>query len=162
MFTLDSDFLGILLALLTFLVPAISALFEKKRKKGQNAEGIVPDDDTEEDLFSFILGDETLDQPCDCPNAEAGTDSAYEIAGDLHETVDTASASVVEPEAIDNVPQQLEQTVQPVQTRADEEVSNTVPQESRKDCKSLKERIKENPEEMILFSEILKPKFKEY
>ena len=152
MFTLDSDFLGILLAIFTFLLPAISALFERKRKKEKGAEDNLPDDMAQEDMFTFVLGDEIA------PQSQDAWDSIVE---DLPETA--AQEPVKEPEPVEHV--QPAQDVQPVETDllpTGKKVEEVVPQESCKPRKSLKERIKENPEDMILFSEILKPKFKEY
>ena len=39
-----------------------------------------------------------------------------------------------------------------------EDILNEIPQED----KGLKKRIKENPKDIVIFAEILKPKFKEY
>ena len=62
MYTLDSDILAILLALISFVIPAITAIREKKKKQGQQqeAENESPDEllhrqDVEE-LFSELLG----------------------------------------------------------------------------------------------------------
>ena len=52
------------------------------------------------------------------------------------------------------VTEQEEELAEPVE----EEILKEIPQVD----KGLKKRIKENPKDMVLFAEILKPKFKEY
>ena len=93
-------------------------------------------------LFTFVLGDET----------------EVELQEPVKEQYPVEHVQTVQPE-------QPKQKVQPLVTgpaKVEKKVSEVVPQESCESRKSLKERIKENPEDMILFSEILKPKFKEY
>lgn len=147
MFTLDSDIMGILMALLTFLIPLISALVERKRKKRKGAVAdILPDEepvdnqqyqvrepdpqqerhDELEEMFNLILGKE--------PQQEE------------------EEKEVEVPVVI--VPQEL-----PEEEFEAVEEGDTNKEEPRK---GLKERLKDNPKDMVLFSEILNPKFKEY
>ncbi len=147
MFTLDSDIMGILMALLTFLIPLISALVERKRKKrkGEVAD-ILPDEepvdnqqnqvrehdpqqerhDELEEMFNLILGKEPQQQE---------EEKEVEVPVDI-------------------VPQEL-----PEEEFEAVEEGETNKEEPRK---GLKERLKDNPKDMVLFSEILNPKFKEY
>ena len=59
---LDSDLLGILLALLTFIVPVITSIKESKKKKARQQQEIVPDEhiaeesDDLEEMFNVLLG----------------------------------------------------------------------------------------------------------
>ena len=59
---LDSDLLGILLALLTFVVPVITSFKEAKKKKARQQQEIEPDEhvaeesDDLEEMFNVLLG----------------------------------------------------------------------------------------------------------
>ena len=147
MFTLDSDIMGILMALLTFLIPLISALVERKRKKRK---GEVAD----------ILPDE---EPVDNQqNQVREPDSQQERHDELEEMFNLILGKEPQQEEeekevevpVDIVPQEL-----PEEEFEAVEEGETNKEEPRK---GLKERLKDNPKDMVLFSEILNPKFKEY
>lgn len=170
MYTLDSDILAILLALISFVIPAITAIREKKKKQGQQqeAENESPDEllhrqDVEE-LFSELLG---LQDKVDQEQEESI--AAEETVLDVVPQVQYQECQQMLPEqeaACQEVPS-VQMTPEPEPHQ--EGISATavsMQQESapaREDeAKSLKERIKANPKDMVIFAEILKPKFKEF
>lgn len=129
MYTLDSDLIGILMAIFTFLIPVFSAVMERNRKKkrGESAENFP--DEPEEGFQLFIAPESNLEE-----EPESGLGFEPEA----------------EPEFVARVEPEVE-TVVPNVEKEREEVR-----------KSLKERLKDNPQDAVLFSEILNPKFKEY
>ena len=141
MYTLDSDILAILLALISFVIPAITAIREKKKKQGQQqeAENESPDEllhkqDVEE-LFSELLG------------LQDKVDQEQEAACQEVPSVQMTPEPVPHQEGIRATAVSMQQESAPA--REDE-------------AKSLKERIKANPKDMVIFAQILKPKFKEF
>lgn len=161
MFSADSDILGILLALLTFVVPVISSIMEKKRKNRRSStmqqeyheeqiqEEFVQEEESEpsraqeiEELFNELLG--LREQP-----------QEQEI-GEEEQQV----------EQVPEVPEEplFEEKVEPV-TMSIEPAQQTIFQEDENACgekrESLKERFRNNPKDAVIFAEILKPKFKE-
>ena len=153
MVTLDSDLMGILMALLTFLIPLISALAERKRKKKGAVADILPDEepvleqqdpmqerlDDLEEMFNMILGKQSQEE-VECQMEPVEVVKIAEEATDV--AVEEGESATVNKE---------NQVV---------DKSNITPEEEPR--KGLKERIKDNPKDMVLFSEILNPKFKEY
>ena len=155
MVTLDSDLMGILMALLTFLIPLISALAERKRKKRKGTVAdILPDEepvleqqdpmqerlDDLEEMFNMILGKQSQEE-IECQMEPVEVVKIAEEATDVAVEEEGESATVnKENQVVDK--------------------SNITPEEEPR--KGLKERIKDNPKDMVLFSEILNPKFKEY
>ena len=145
MFTLDSDLMGILMALLTFLVPLISALVDRKRKKrkGEQPNPVQePDSQQErlnelEEMFDLLIGKESNE-----PQIEPQIEPVEEIK----------IAEEGESTIVNNISQVV---VQKEETQKEE----TQKEEAHKE---LKERLKENPKDLVIFSEILNPKFKEY
>ena len=185
MFTLDSDLLGLLIALLTFFVPVLTSIMEKRKKKRkesvqeQDERDFLPDESLHnlhkpapqveeedphttaaselEELFNDILGINVQQN-----NVSDGDDHGVadvvesEVDGLAIETDEAVGkigheGDILEGEA---ATLHLDEQVPPV----GEEILKEVPQED----KGLKKRIKENPKDMVLFAEILKPKFKEY
>lgn len=159
---LDSDILGILLALMTFVVPAISGILEKKRKEKKRREAElyreelpeqtsveeVPSEaqklnDEIQELFDVLAGKNIPDEEVEEPVMEE-----EEILPPSF----TPAADELQP-----VPVEVEENVvlqtEPVKVQAEPVVQEENP---------IKKRIKDNPKEAIILAEILTPKFKEY
>ncbi len=171
MFLADSDILGILLALLTFVVPVISSIMEKKRKNKRNAamrqpeqqeqvyEEFVQDGETEpdraqeiEELFNELLG---LKEEPQVQEMEEES---------LMEKLQFEDLQQEQPMSQEKLEPVYEEKVEPVAVNV-EPVQQTIFQEDENGCgektESLKERFRNNPKDAVIFSEILKPKFKE-
>ena len=185
MFTLDSDLLGLLIALLTFFVPVLTSIMEKRKKKRkesvqeQDERDFLPDESFHslhkhapqveeegsrttaaselEELFNDILGinvqqhnvpdgeDHSVAKVVEMEDGELAMDEGKAVGKIEHE------GKILEGEA---ATLHLDEGVAPV----GEEILKEIPQVDN----GLKKRIKENPKDMVLFAEILKPKFKEY
>ena len=160
---LDSDILGILLALMTFVVPAISGVLEKKRKEkkrreaelyiredlsGQTSEEEEPGEaqklnDEIQELFDVLAGKNIPDEEVEEPVVEEE---------EILPRSFTPAADELQP-----VPVEVEEKVV-LQTEPLTAQAEPVVQEEN----SIKKRIKDNPKEAIILAEILSPKFKEY
>ena len=168
MYTLDSDILAILLAIISFTIPAINAVREKKKKqRAQEQVHTIEDESPDElqrkemeELFSELLGlehkvEELQEEPAEeIQNPVMQQEQPYEDVGAVEETV------------LEVVPQMQETVVEhPLQEGIQATVCS-VQEESvpaqEENAKNLKERIRNNPKDMVLFAEILKPKFKEF
>ncbi len=142
MVRMDSDIMGIVMALLTFLVPVISAIIERNRKKrnGGVAQSLPDDNDPfgefEEETHPGHL--ETIE----------------EIAVETVETVETVG-TVKTVETVETLGA-LESAVGIQNPLAEQE--KELPEEKKK---GLGERLKRNPADMVLFAEIMNPKYKE-
>ena len=121
---MDSDIMGIIMALLTFLIPAISALLEKNRKK-KKGEAVQ---DVQDSL------------------AENEEESPF---FDLKAIFDEVTEELVE----EAVPVTAD-----VPLRG---VPGSVVPEGEKPKNKILQRLKENPADMVLFAEIMNPKYKE-
>ena len=121
---MDSDIMGIIMALLTFLIPAISALLEKNRKK-KKGEAVQ---DVQDSL------------------AENEEESPF---FDLKAIFDEVTEELVE----EAVPVTADVPVR--------EVPGSVVPEGEKPKNKILQRLKENPADMVLFAEIMNPKYKE-
>ena len=153
MFKLDSDILGLLFAIITFLLPAISALLDKKRKKRKAAveapEVEESADAKEEDIAFFDLK------------------SVFEEAiQDLEKERDANESAAEAADAVDVLPEAIH-VEEPVEVCAEEAepatvCADVVPETEcpEKPAGSIKERLKNNPKDMVLFAEIMNPKFK--
>lgn len=124
MFTLDSDILAILLAIISFIIPAINAIREKKKKPKSQEQ-------TQSDPFHFV---------------EEEQEPSHTI---VEESPDKSLSNEIE---------DLFSELLGLQHKEDQQVQ----EEPEENAKSVKERIKTNPKDMVLFAEILKPKFKEF
>ena len=161
MFTLDSDILAILLAIISFIIPAINAAREKKKKQKAR-----------EQVHTHTIVEESSDEP----RRNEMEELFSELLGLQHKEEQQEQEKPVE-----EFPEQEQNPVQPLFTEdpkmqetavgepCQEGIQATVnnkQQESEpaqeENAKSLKERIKANPKDMVLFAEILKPKFKEF
>ncbi len=169
MFKLDSDILGILFAIITFLLPAISALLEKKRKKRK---GEVPVQDVEEsvevngkEFFSLqnVL-DEVVQELRQTEEADmlgvvqdAGEEDVpgpQDIPGEAEvHFEDVVAVEEAEPATVEVNPMVCE--------TAAVGAGDAVEGEAEKERKGVKARLKNNPGDMVLFAEIMNPKFKE-
>jgi len=139
MVRMDSDIMGIVMALLTFLVPVISAIIERNRKKRNGGVAQpLPDDN---DPFGEF---EEETQPGHLETIE-------EIAVETVETVKTVE-TVETLGALGT----LESAVGIQNPLAEQE--KELPEEKKK---GLGERLKRNPADMVLFAEIMNPKYKE-
>ena len=137
MYTLDSDLIGILMAIFTFLIPVFSAVMERNRKKkrGESAENFP--DNLEEGFQLFITPESDLEEE---PDSGLGN----------------------EPEVVFQAEPELVSELEAVRETVVESVVTDEGKEREEVRKSLKERLKDNPKDAVLFSEILNPKFKEY
>ena len=149
MFTLDSDLLGLLMALLTFFIPVITSIMEKRKKKGKGElrieEEFLPDEESQQSLdITEILG---IQEDKSFPDVFP---------------VEKAECTTVEEEVIDKLPDAAPFVEGASVTEIGQEPENTEAQEKEQQEKGVKQRLKDNPKDMVLFAEILKPKFKEY
>lgn len=160
---LDSDILGILLALMTFVVPAISGVLEKKRKKKKRREA---------ELYSEDLPEETSAE-------EEEPSEAQKLNEEIQELFDVLAGKNIPDEEVEEPAVEEEEILPPIFTPAAEElqpvpveveenvVLQTEPLEVQaepvaQEENPIKKRIKDNPKEAIILAEILTPKFKEY
>ena len=148
MFTLDSDLLGLLMALLTFFIPVITSIMEKRKKKGKGElriEEFLPDEESQQSLdITEILG---IQEDKSFPDVFP---------------VEKAECTTVEEEVIDKLPDVAPFVEGTSVTEIGQEPESIVAQEKEQQEKGVKQRLKDNPKDMVLFAEILKPKFKEY
>lgn len=164
MFKLDSDILGLLFAIITFLLPVVSALLDRrKRKKRKGLQGELPeqgqelpDDGTDrlatdiDEIFDQLLGKGIRQQDDNQPEVEE-----FE-AEELQREIITED---VGEEILDTVP---ELEAQPVAMPSMEPEVKTVEADGQeRTAEGIKERLKRNPSDMVLFAEIMNPKFKE-
>ena len=164
---LDSDLLGILLALLTFVVPVITSIKEAKKKKARQQQEIVPDEHIEEEsddleeMFNVLLGkqNEELEQEPD----DAWVQDVAEVVQEPevaevveHQRPAAAELEKKEPftEGTSAVAQAYKPSVEPVAEMEPEAEGKAVP--------SIKDKFRNNPKDAVIMGEILKPKFKEY
>ena len=158
MFTLDSDLLGLMMALLTFLIPVITSIMEKRKKKRKEEISALQSGSEEpvqeQDIWDF-LPDEPVRPVQETVSVAEEEETPHVEAGELEELFNDILVKE-EGEAVTEqaVTEQEEELAEPVE----EEILKEIPQVD----KGLKKRIKENPKDMVLFTEILKPKFKEY
>ena len=158
MFKLDSDILGLLMAIVTFLLPAVSALLDRrKRKKRREQQGElveqeqeVPDEGTDrlatdiDEIFEQLLGNKNQQEE---PEVQVEEEVVIE-----EPPVEESSR------ILDTVP---EFEAQPVVKPAAEPEVKTVEAKVQEPAEGIKEKLKKNPSDMVLFAEIMNPKFKE-
>ena len=163
---LDSDILGILLALMTFIVPAISGILEKKRKEKKRKEAALD-----------VEVEELPEQPCREENENSV--EAQKLNDEIQELFDVLigkgahvekneepvegeeeilpHSSTPAADELQPVPEEVEENVV---LQTEPETLQEVP--AAQEGNSLNKRIKDNPKEAIILAEILAPKFKEY
>ena len=169
MFTLDSDILAILLAIISFIIPAINAIREKKKKPKSQEQ-------TQSDPFHFVEEEQepshtVVEESPDKSLSNEIEDLFSELLGLQHKEDQQVQEEPEEelPEQEHN-PEQQEPKIQETAVKEpyQEGIQATVTMlqenspEPEENAKSVKERIKTNPKDMVLFAEILKPKFKEF
>lgn len=171
MVCLDSDIIGILLALLTVVVPAIVKAFDNRKKKDNDASnGQDPDKKEElEALFDEFLGKET---------SKSGVEevSHHIVMYKEEHPVEQFAEHSRKDDCTERYRTQKSQFKEPLVRKIDAEElrsrrvmegkpqtqSQTCTEDSEKSSATFKERFKDNPKDAVLFAQILNPKFKEY
>lgn len=163
---LDSDIMGIIFALLTFLVPVISAILEKSRKKGKGkVKDILPDEEPLEnqpeqqkqqmsdieEMFNQLLG---LDSEGSANVYREDYEPVHSEPAMPVQQKDVVEDTFVEETFEEATPQTADLQVDPVE-------ADTPVNEETRVKKRLGERLKENPADMVIFAEIMNPKYKE-
>ena len=167
---LDSDLLGILLALLTFVVPVITSIKEAKKKKARQQqeavqdEQVAPESDASEELeemFNVLLGkqkEELEQEPDDTWVQEVAEVVQEPEVAEVVELQRPAAAELEKKEPFTEgtsaVAQAYQPSVEPVAEMESEAEGKAVP--------SIKDKLRNNPKDAVIMGEILKPKFKEY
>ena len=167
---LDSDLLGILLALLTFVVPVITSIKEAKKKKARQQqeavqdEQVVPEADASEELeemFNILLGKqkEELEQESDDTWVQEVAEVVQEPeVAEVVELQRPAAAELEKKEPFTEGTSAVAQAYQP----SVEPVAEMEPEAEGKAVPSIKDKLRKNPKDAVIMGEILKPKFKEY
>jgi hypothetical protein len=167
---LDSDLLGILLALLTFVVPVITSIKEAKKKKARQQqeavqdEQVAPESDASEELeemFNVLLGKqkEELEQDPDDTLAQEVAEVVQEPeVAEVVELQRPAAAELEKKEPFTEGTSAVAQAYQP----SVEPVAEMGPEAEGKAVPSIKDKFRNNPKDAVIMGEILKPKFKEY
>lgn len=158
---MDSDIMGIIMALLTFLIPAISALLEKnrKKKKGEAVQDVQDSQVENEEESPFFDLKAIFD--------EVTEGLAQEEESAVNEEYETAREQQVQPvlQVHEPEPVEYEELVEEaVPVTADilvHDVHESVEPEGEKHKNKILQRLKENPADMVLFAEIMNPKYKE-
>ncbi len=158
---MDSDLMGIIMALLTFLIPAISALLEKnrKKKKGEAVQDVQDSQVENEEESPFFDLKAIFD--------EVTEELAQEEESAVNEEYETAREQQVQPvlQVQEPEPVEYEELVEEaVPVTADilvHDVPESVVPEGEKPKNKILQRLKENPADMVLFAEIMNPKYKE-
>jgi hypothetical protein len=163
---LDSDLLGILLALLTFVVPVITSIKEAKKKKARQQE-IEPDEhvaeesDDLEEMFNVLLGkqkEECEQEPDDVWAPEVAEVVQEPEVVEVVELQRPAAAELEKKEPFTEGTSAVAQAYQP----SVEPVAEMEPEAEGKAVPSIKDKFRNNPKDAVIMGEILKPKFKEY
>ena len=186
MFTLDSDLLGLLIALLTFFIPVITSIMEKRKKKRKeeisalqrSSDGIeqvdhkdfLPDGSMDSESFQAASVEE--EEPLHTAASEL-----EELFNDILGINDRKDPNASELETLPQVEMKVdsEGALDVKSESSHEGEASTLhlggkeptddgetPYEGDKGVKNWKNRIKEHPEEAVILAEILKPKFKEF
>ena len=158
---MDSDIMGIIMALLTFLIPAISALLEKNRKKKkgeavQDVQDSLAENEEESPFFDLkAIFDEVTEELAQ--EEESAVNEEYETA---REQQVQPVLQVQEPEPVE-YGELVEEAVPVTADVPVREVPGSVVPEGEKPKNKILQRLKENPADMVLFAEIMNPKYKE-
>ena len=164
---LDSDLLGILLALLTFIVPVITSFKEAKKKKARQQQEIVPDEhiaeesDDLEEMFNVLLGkqkEECEQEPDDVWAPDVAEVVQEPEVAEVVELQRPAAAELEKKEPFTEGTSAVAQAYQP----SVEPVAEMEPEAEGKAVPSIKDKFRNNPKDAVIMGEILKPKFKEY
>ena len=158
---MDSDLMGIIMALLTFLIPAISALLEKNRKKkkgavAQDVQDFREENEEESPFFDLkAIFDEVTEELAQ--EEESAVNEEYETA---REQQVQPVLQVQEPEPVE-YGELVEEAVPVTVAVPVQEVPESVEPEGKKPENKILQRLKENPADMVIFAEIMNPKYKE-
>lgn len=158
---MDSDIMGIIMALLTFLIPAISALLEKnrKKKKGEAVQDVQDSQEENEEESPFFdlkaIFDEVTEELVQ--EEESAVNEEYETA---REQQVQPVLQVQEPEPVE-YGELVEEAVPVTADVLVHDVHESVEPEGEKPKNKILQRLKENPADMVLFAEIMNPKYKE-
>ena len=164
---LDSDLLGILLALLTFIVPVITSFKEAKKKKARQQQELVPDEhiaeesDDLEEMFNVLLGkqkEECEQEPDDVWAPDVAEVVQEPEVAEVVELQRPAAAELEKKEPFTEGTSAVAQAYQP----SVEPVAEMEPEAEGKAVPSIKDKFRNNPKDAVIMGEILKPKFKEY
>ena len=164
---LDSDLLGILLALLTFIVPVITSFKEAKKKKARQQQEIVPDEhiaeesDDLEEMFNVLLGkqkEECEQEPDDVWAPDVAEVVQEPEVAEVVELQRPAAAELEKKEPFTEGTSAVAQAYKP----SVEPVAEMEPEAEGKAVPSIKDKFRNNPKDAVIMGEILKPKFKEY
>lgn len=167
---LDSDLLGILLALLTFVVPVITSIKEAKKKKARQQqeavqdEQVAPESDASEELeemFNVLLGkqkEELEQEPDDTWVQEVAEVVQEPEVAEVVELQRPAASELEKNEPFTEGTSAVARAYQP----SVEPVAEMEPEAEGKAVPSIKDKLRNNPKDAVIMGEILKPKFKEY
>ena len=164
---LDSDLLGILLALLTFIVPVITSFKEAKKKKARQQQEIVPEEpvaeepDDLEEMFNVLLGkqkEECEQEPDDVWAPDVAEVVQEPEVAEVVELQRPAAAELEKKEPFTEGTSAVAQAYKP----SVEPVAEMEPEAEGKAVPSIKDKFRNNPKDAVIMGEILKPKFKEY
>ena len=158
---MDSDIMGIIMALLTFLIPAISALLEKnrKKKKGEAVQDVQDSQEENEEESPFFdlkaIFDEVMEELAQ--EEESAVNEEYETARE-QQVQPVLQVQVQEPVKYQEL---VEEAVPVTADILVHDVPESVEPEREKPKNKILQRLKENPADMVLFAEIMNPKYKE-
>jgi hypothetical protein len=167
---LDSDLLGILLALLTFVVPVITSIKEAKKKKARQQqeavqdEQVAPESDASEELeemFNVLLGKQKEELEQDPDDAWAPEVAEVVQEPEVAEVVELQRPAAAELEKKEPFTEGTSAVAQAYQPSV-EPVAEMEPEAEGKAVPSIKDKFRNNPKDAVIMGEILKPKFKEY
>ena len=162
MYRLDSDIMGLLIAIATFLLSAVSAILERRKKqKRKNLQGEqvgnvqqMPQEEEADQLAKDI--DEIFDQLLGKAGRQA--DSRADAEELQVEELQQEVVEDVTEEILDTVP---EKEAEPVADKRAVPVETQNGEVDGKAGNAVVGRLKGNPKDMVLFAEIMNPKFKE-
>ncbi len=174
MFKLDSEIVGLLIAIITFLLPVISKILDKKKKK-KGAENVLAENTPDENAS---VEDASVEEDEDSPFFSL-KDVFNEVIQELSDEQQEEEPVIVtdEPEevVVEHKPVMQESFLQKMPVgqnglveEAEPATVTVIPYENEqlangeeKPDNSVRGRLKNNPKDMVLFAEIMNPKFKE-
>lgn len=168
MFTLDSDLLGLLMALLTFFIPVITSIMEKRKQKRKEEMSVLQpgrEDYVAEQEQEGFLPYESLHIPQKTVPAVEEEEPHHTQASELEELFNEILGIEGEPATVEEAESDApveEMAEKELQSDVQKEIPDVIQPETPQDDRGLRRRIKDNPKDMVIFAEILKPKFKEY
>ncbi len=164
MYYADSDILTVIIAMITLAAGVYSSV-AKKKKSALNGKGSENDLSGEEDkkgiLEKIFVTEEEIDEEAELFDYIFGTGKKKDAEEEIEEPLDQIeelyegekSVSVMQQDELESAEDEFSEAFERIRV---EEESN------ENQLEGLKERVKKSPKDMILFAEILKPKFKEF